>query len=171
MCYYCLFPLWDVLNPRRLVHLNKMLGFKHRIVVCNSLNPYIDIQILICCPYTWSIEAVGRIWWSINSIHLPWSCTQFWLPLCFTSPMALSFETRMHGYENAQRRSRLSAILWALHRGALEMPGAPQKSKVREKLATIVESQRKPNDMPCSHSFPPGPSRVLWMTAKGIWKK
>ena len=84
MCHYCLFPLWDVLNPRRLVHLNKMLGFKHRIVVCNSLNPYIDIQILICCPYTWSIEAVGRIWWSINSIHLPWSCTQFWLPLCFT---------------------------------------------------------------------------------------
>ena len=59
----------------------------------------------------------------------------------------------------------------ALHRGALEMPGAPQKSKVCEKLATIAESQRKPNDMPCSHSFPPGPSRVLWMTAKGIWKK
>ena len=48
------------------------------------------------------------------------------------------------------------------------MPGAPQKSKVCEKLATIVESQRKPNDMPFSHSFPPGPSRVLRMTAKGI---
>ena len=37
--------------------------------------------------------------------------------------------------------------------------------------ATIVESQRKPNDISFAHSFPPGPSRVLWMTAKGIWKK
>ena len=46
------------------------------------------------------------------------------------------------------------------------MSGTPQRSKVREKRATIVESQRKPNDMPCSHSFPPGPSRVLWMTEK-----
>ena len=49
--------------------------------------------------------------------------------------------------------------------GALEMPGAPQKikgAKVREKLATMVENQRKPNDMPCSDSFPPGLSRFFF---------
>ena len=27
----------------------------------NPLNPYIKIQILICYPYTFSIEVVGRI--------------------------------------------------------------------------------------------------------------
>ena len=27
----------------------------------NPLNPNIKIQILICCPYTFSIEEVGRI--------------------------------------------------------------------------------------------------------------
>ena len=32
----------------------------------NPLNPNIKIQILICYPYTFSIEVVGRIWWSIN---------------------------------------------------------------------------------------------------------
>ena len=34
----------------------------------NPLNPniYIKIQILICCPHMFSIEAVGRICWSIN---------------------------------------------------------------------------------------------------------
>ena len=32
----------------------------------NPLNPYIKIQILICYPYTFSIEVVGRICWSIN---------------------------------------------------------------------------------------------------------
>ena len=32
----------------------------------NHLNPNIKIQILICYPYTFSIEVVGRIWWSIN---------------------------------------------------------------------------------------------------------
>ena len=32
----------------------------------NPLNPNIKIQILICYPYTFSIEVVGRICWSIN---------------------------------------------------------------------------------------------------------
>ena len=32
----------------------------------NLLNPNIKIQILICYPYTFSIEVVGRICWSIN---------------------------------------------------------------------------------------------------------
>ena len=32
----------------------------------NPLNPNIKIQILICRPYMFSIEAVGRICWSIN---------------------------------------------------------------------------------------------------------
>ena len=32
----------------------------------NPLNPYIKIQIIICYPYTFSVEVVGRICWSIN---------------------------------------------------------------------------------------------------------
>ena len=32
----------------------------------NPLNPNIKIQILICYPYTFSLEVVGRICWSIN---------------------------------------------------------------------------------------------------------
>ena len=32
----------------------------------NPLNPKIKIEILIYCPYTFSIEVVGRICWSIN---------------------------------------------------------------------------------------------------------
>ena len=32
----------------------------------NPLNPNIKIQILICYPYTFLIEVVGRICWSIN---------------------------------------------------------------------------------------------------------
>ena len=32
----------------------------------NPLSPYIKIQILISYPYTFSIEVVGRICWSIN---------------------------------------------------------------------------------------------------------
>ena len=32
----------------------------------NPLNPNVKIQILICCPHMFSIEAVGRICWSIN---------------------------------------------------------------------------------------------------------
>ena len=32
----------------------------------NPLNPNIKIQILICYPYAFSIEVVGRICWSIN---------------------------------------------------------------------------------------------------------
>ena len=32
----------------------------------NPLNPNIKIQILICYSYTFSIEVVGRICWSIN---------------------------------------------------------------------------------------------------------
>ena len=65
--------------------------------------------------------------------------------------------------------------------GVLEMSGTLKTSKVgscwyatstelAQKLATIVESQRNPN-ISFAHSFPPGPSRVLWMTVKGIWKK
>ena len=41
------------------------------------LNPNIKMQILISIPYTFSIEVVGRIFWSINKIHLVWSCPQF----------------------------------------------------------------------------------------------
>ena len=40
----------------------------------NPVNPNIKIQILICYPYTFLIEVVGRICWSINYIHLVWSC-------------------------------------------------------------------------------------------------
>ena len=40
----------------------------------NPLNPNIKIQILICYPYAFSIEVVGRICWSIGWIHLVWSC-------------------------------------------------------------------------------------------------
>ena len=32
----------------------------------NLVNPNIKIQILICYPYTFLIEVVGRICWSIN---------------------------------------------------------------------------------------------------------
>ena len=32
----------------------------------NPLNPSIKIQILICCPYMFSMEVVRRICWSIN---------------------------------------------------------------------------------------------------------
>ena len=32
----------------------------------NPLNSYIKIQIIICYPYTFSVEVVGRICWSIN---------------------------------------------------------------------------------------------------------
>ena len=32
----------------------------------NPLSPYIKIQILISYPYTFSIEVVGTICWSIN---------------------------------------------------------------------------------------------------------
>ena len=32
----------------------------------NPLNPKIKIEILIYCPYTFSIEVVGRICWSVN---------------------------------------------------------------------------------------------------------
>ena len=32
----------------------------------NPLNPNFKIQILICYSYTFSIEVVGRICWSIN---------------------------------------------------------------------------------------------------------
>ena len=39
---------------------------KHSKTVVNPLNPNIKIQIIICYPYTFSIEVVGRIWWSIN---------------------------------------------------------------------------------------------------------
>ena len=35
---------------------------KHPKTIVNPLNPSIKIQILICCPYTFSIEVVGRIW-------------------------------------------------------------------------------------------------------------
>ena len=40
----------------------------------NPLTPNIKIQILICYPYTFFIEVVGRVCWSINKIHLVWSC-------------------------------------------------------------------------------------------------
>ena len=39
---------------------------KHPKTVVNPLHPNIKIQILICYPYTFSIEVVGRICWSIN---------------------------------------------------------------------------------------------------------
>ena len=32
----------------------------------NPLNPDFNIQILICCPYTFATEVVGRIHWSVN---------------------------------------------------------------------------------------------------------
>ena len=50
---------------------NKWIKFsKGFLLLCkssiNPLNPNIKIQILICYPYTFSIEVVGRICWSIN---------------------------------------------------------------------------------------------------------
>ena len=32
----------------------------------NLLSPNIKIQILICYPYTFSVQVVGRICWSLN---------------------------------------------------------------------------------------------------------
>ena len=54
-----------------------------KFTTINPLNPNIKIEILTNCPYTFSIEVVGRICWNINYTHLPWSCTQFSWPLCF----------------------------------------------------------------------------------------
>ena len=48
------------------------------------LNPRIKIEILICCPYSFPIEAVGRSWQNIKQIHLVWLCPYFSWPLCFT---------------------------------------------------------------------------------------
>ena len=37
-----------------------------RLRQLNPLNPNIKFQILICYPYTFSIEVEGRIGWSVN---------------------------------------------------------------------------------------------------------
>ena len=63
----CLFPLGRPVSRRAC---KKQKTKKTSIIVINDcfnpLNPNIKIQILICYPYTFSIEEVGRICWSIN---------------------------------------------------------------------------------------------------------
>ena len=76
------------LRPRNLPGLRNWRETRLRfsslaISKLNPLNPNIKIQILICCPYMFSIEAAGRICWSINEIHLVWSGPQFSWPWCF----------------------------------------------------------------------------------------
>ena len=44
-----------------LGHKCMLKPFKSSFNAINPLNPNIKIQILICCPYTFSIEEVGRI--------------------------------------------------------------------------------------------------------------
>ena len=63
----CLFPLGRPVSRKAC---KKQKTKKTSIIVINDcfnpLNPNIKIQILICYPYTFSIEEVGRICWSIN---------------------------------------------------------------------------------------------------------
>ena len=49
-------------------------GLNQNRPLCNLLNPKIKIWILICCPYSFPTEVVGRSWWNIRQIHLVWSC-------------------------------------------------------------------------------------------------
>ena len=63
----CLFPLGRPVSRKAC---KKQKTKKTSIIVINDcfnpLNPNIKIQILICYPYTFSIEEVGRICWSIS---------------------------------------------------------------------------------------------------------
>ena len=45
-------------HVRILIHVYRTWAIDNSI---NPFNPNIKIQILICCPYMFSIEAVGRI--------------------------------------------------------------------------------------------------------------
>ena len=47
---------------------------KREYKLITPLNPNIKMQILISVPYTFSVEVVEGICWSINKIHLVWSC-------------------------------------------------------------------------------------------------
>ena len=64
--------------------MGQLNGNEINLLVFNPLNPKIKIEILICCPYSFHIEAVGRSWQNIKQIHLVWSCSLFSWPLCFT---------------------------------------------------------------------------------------
>ena len=63
-----LIPKYEQADKVKLLTPNHGLPFAIRWpnLNLNHLNPNIKIQILICYPYTFSIEVVGRIWWSIN---------------------------------------------------------------------------------------------------------
>ena len=56
-------------NSFRLYTLSLLSQSGWGRLLLNPLNPNIKIEILICCLYTFSIEVVGRISWSINCIH------------------------------------------------------------------------------------------------------
>ena len=55
-----------------------------KVLSFNPSNPKIKIWILICCPYLFPTEVVGRGWLNIKQIHLLRSCLYFSWPLCFT---------------------------------------------------------------------------------------
>ena len=40
--------------------MGQLNGNEINLLVFNPLNPKIKIEILICCPYSFPIEAVGR---------------------------------------------------------------------------------------------------------------
>ena len=63
-----LIPKYEQADKVKLLTPNHGLPFAIRWpnLNLNHLNPNIKIQILICYPYTFSIEVVGRICWSIN---------------------------------------------------------------------------------------------------------
>ena len=61
-------PKYGQMGNVKPLTANRSLSFavKWPNLDLNPLNPNIKIQILICCPYMFSIEVVGRICWSIN---------------------------------------------------------------------------------------------------------
>ena len=126
-------------------------------------------QLLPCYKYRPSRETG-------NNCRKPKKSRHFLCPLIPTRPFEGSLDdsegNRYGGnrlgekyarLRNISRKTMLSEISSTekLSYGCWRCLGPLKKSKLCGKLATILENQRKPNEMPCSDSFPPGPSRFL----------
>ena len=63
---------WVYNWPWLILHQSYCFGLRWSLVsfVANPLNPKIRIWILICCPYSFHTEVVGRNWYNIKQFIL-----------------------------------------------------------------------------------------------------
>ena len=133
--------LFQILPPTEQPWAEKAFGCLDRLLITCRRKWLRKNWLGTCMVFAWrhfagnaiSNYSIHPALWVIPANFLFAACLQPTSDQCpagYLSPMVLVFETRMHGYESAQERGRLSAILWALPRGHWRCLGPLKKSKV-----------------------------------------